>query len=206
MRTEFQKALQTLLNQHSMEGGSNTPDFILAQYLLNCLNAFNVAVFDRERWHGRPVTPFTPTFTDVEAVPLPVDAEAEKRIEDLIAKQPAKRSAPESLGSPFTVKGSHKLATPEYDNKHDNKRETGDEMSDELKEAACPHGFLNDAECLGCVLDLANERGAQLDALATDRDQWRHVARYFLGDFTDSHTAAESRAEAVRRSREGETK
>ena len=36
-----------------MENGSNTPDFMLAQYLLGCLEAFNIAVTTREKWYGR---------------------------------------------------------------------------------------------------------------------------------------------------------
>ncbi len=35
--------LSNLINRHSMENKSNTPDFILAQYLSSCLNAFEVA-------------------------------------------------------------------------------------------------------------------------------------------------------------------
>ncbi len=42
-----------LLNQRSMENGSNTPDFILADYLIRALEAFDNAVVERERWYGR---------------------------------------------------------------------------------------------------------------------------------------------------------
>jgi hypothetical protein len=37
----------------SQENESNTPDFILAEYLLRSLQAFNVAVVHREKWYGR---------------------------------------------------------------------------------------------------------------------------------------------------------
>lgn len=40
-----------------MENGSNTPDFILAQYLVNCLLSFNSAVQCREKWYGREKLP-----------------------------------------------------------------------------------------------------------------------------------------------------
>jgi hypothetical protein len=45
--------LRATLNRHSVENGSNTPDFILAQYLLGCLSAFETAVNAREKWYGR---------------------------------------------------------------------------------------------------------------------------------------------------------
>lgn len=41
---KFTYELEQLINRHSMENGSNTPDFILAQYLVSCLRAFNVAI------------------------------------------------------------------------------------------------------------------------------------------------------------------
>jgi hypothetical protein len=52
--TAFRKQLVTLLNQHSMEKGSNTPDFILAEYLNGCLAIFDVATARRDAWYGRP--------------------------------------------------------------------------------------------------------------------------------------------------------
>lgn len=50
---EFRGALKDLINYHSMENGSNTPDFILAEYLTDCLAAFDRAISAREDWHGR---------------------------------------------------------------------------------------------------------------------------------------------------------
>lgn len=49
----FEKDLEHLINKHSMENGSNTPDFILATYLRDCLLTFNKAVRWREKWYGR---------------------------------------------------------------------------------------------------------------------------------------------------------
>jgi hypothetical protein len=49
----FEKELKRLINRHSMENASNTPDFILAKYLLACLEAWNVATQQREQWYGR---------------------------------------------------------------------------------------------------------------------------------------------------------
>jgi len=51
--TEFKKDLRGLINRHSRENGSDTPDFILAAYLSKCLDAFDMAVWHREKWYGR---------------------------------------------------------------------------------------------------------------------------------------------------------
>lgn len=47
----FGEELTQLLNRHSIEIESNTPDFILAQYIRSCLTAFSVAVVQREAWY-----------------------------------------------------------------------------------------------------------------------------------------------------------
>lgn len=47
----FEQALEDLINKYSKENGSNTPDFILAAYLDNCLTVFNQALTDREAWY-----------------------------------------------------------------------------------------------------------------------------------------------------------
>lgn len=51
--SKFQKELEYLINACSVENGSDTPDFILARYLANCLQAFELAVSQREQWYGR---------------------------------------------------------------------------------------------------------------------------------------------------------
>jgi hypothetical protein len=50
---DFQDELQSLINKHSQENGSDTPDFILAAYLIDCLKAYNIAVQNRETWYGK---------------------------------------------------------------------------------------------------------------------------------------------------------
>ena len=50
--TEFEKELESLINRHSMENGSDTPDFILAKFLRGCLETFNSAVARRAKWYG----------------------------------------------------------------------------------------------------------------------------------------------------------
>ena len=49
----FRDSLELLINSYSKENGSNTPDFILAEYMSNCLDAFDKAVEAREKWYGR---------------------------------------------------------------------------------------------------------------------------------------------------------
>lgn len=69
-RSEFEADLSALVNKHSLENSSGTPDFILATYIKQCLDAYNAAVCAREAWHGRdayglvhlqniPADPFT---------------------------------------------------------------------------------------------------------------------------------------------------
>ena len=53
----FETELRELINRHSAEGASNTPDFILAHYLETCLIAFNTATQQRETWYGRNAAP-----------------------------------------------------------------------------------------------------------------------------------------------------
>ncbi len=48
--TDFQRSLRDLINKHSAENGSDTPDFILAKYLDSCLVAYETAVIEREKW------------------------------------------------------------------------------------------------------------------------------------------------------------
>jgi len=49
----FERELEELINRHSKENDSDTPDFILAKYLDMCLDNFNAAIKQREEWYGR---------------------------------------------------------------------------------------------------------------------------------------------------------
>lgn len=53
MMATFEQELAQLLNSYSKENESNTPDFILAQYMIACLDAFTKASRDREKWYGK---------------------------------------------------------------------------------------------------------------------------------------------------------
>jgi hypothetical protein len=56
-RGNLEGDLAALLNGYSLENESNTQDFILAEYLIRCLDAYNVALNDRARWYGRMDVP-----------------------------------------------------------------------------------------------------------------------------------------------------
>jgi hypothetical protein len=45
------------LNRASAENGSNTPDFVLAEYLTDCLAAFDKATKARDAWYGMAPRP-----------------------------------------------------------------------------------------------------------------------------------------------------
>jgi hypothetical protein len=51
--TQFERDLRALLNTHSAENESNTPDYVLANYIMISLKAFNAAVNAREEYYGR---------------------------------------------------------------------------------------------------------------------------------------------------------
>lgn len=49
---KFREELRSLLNRHCMENASNTPDYVLADYLIGCLKAYDDALRDRDRFFG----------------------------------------------------------------------------------------------------------------------------------------------------------
>jgi hypothetical protein len=52
---EFRTELKSLLNYHSRENGSDTPDWVLADYLLASLAAYDAAVKARDSfWQFAP--------------------------------------------------------------------------------------------------------------------------------------------------------
>lgn len=53
-RNNLQTQFEILINSYSAEKESNTPDFILAQYLSDCLDAFNKATNARRIYYGHP--------------------------------------------------------------------------------------------------------------------------------------------------------
>ena len=57
IESSFESDLTSLINRHSVENASNTPDFILAQYVKACLAAIAVTIQQRETWYGRDPRP-----------------------------------------------------------------------------------------------------------------------------------------------------
>lgn len=53
-RDRFQQELADLINKYSKENGSDTPDFILAMYLVHCLETFDVVTQLRTDWYSPP--------------------------------------------------------------------------------------------------------------------------------------------------------
>jgi len=49
---QFKANLTDIINKHGIENESNTPDYILAKYLYNCLQAFEIATQERDKWYG----------------------------------------------------------------------------------------------------------------------------------------------------------
>lgn len=67
------EAIQRELNKHCAEQGSNTPDFVLAGHLLDCLETFNRTMEARNAWYGRSEKPAQPATAEVwsEVAPSP---------------------------------------------------------------------------------------------------------------------------------------
>lgn len=51
--TAFEMEIARVINKHSKENESNTPDFILAAFVRDCLTAFAKTSRDREKWFGK---------------------------------------------------------------------------------------------------------------------------------------------------------
>lgn len=51
----FHQDLTAMLNHHSMENLSGTPDFILANYLHRCLETYNATILARAEWRGERI-------------------------------------------------------------------------------------------------------------------------------------------------------
>lgn len=71
MTESLERELASTLNRFSAENASDTPDFILAQYLLGCLAAWNQGVQQRETWYGRDARPTGGNAASPVAPPAP---------------------------------------------------------------------------------------------------------------------------------------
>ena len=59
--SEFKLELQMIINKYSKEDKSDTPDYILATYMNDCLKAFNKAVLQRDDFYD--FEPWKPAIT-----------------------------------------------------------------------------------------------------------------------------------------------
>lgn len=50
----FQESLARLINCYSLESGSDTPDFILAEFVVDAIKLFDKTVKKRDEWYGNP--------------------------------------------------------------------------------------------------------------------------------------------------------
>ena len=53
MTLTLEQELSELLNSHNADSETQTPDYILATYLLDCMRAFRIAMEHREAWNAR---------------------------------------------------------------------------------------------------------------------------------------------------------
>jgi hypothetical protein len=49
----FKVEIETLINIHCIDTELNTPDYILAEYLVNCLENYRKVNDQRDTWHGK---------------------------------------------------------------------------------------------------------------------------------------------------------
>ena len=50
------KELAEVINKNSIENNSNTPDFILAEYLYDCLLSYEKIHNANEKWYGKSLS------------------------------------------------------------------------------------------------------------------------------------------------------
>jgi hypothetical protein len=46
----FERELESLINRHCKENESNTPDFLLAEYIQGCLKVYTETINKRDKW------------------------------------------------------------------------------------------------------------------------------------------------------------
>lgn len=56
--SDLKREIEEAINRASRENASNTPDFILAEYLMGCLEAFERATNERREWFGPKASAF----------------------------------------------------------------------------------------------------------------------------------------------------
>ena len=62
----LQKLIEAELNRRCAENESNTPDFLLAEYLMDCLQAWDKITKKRDKWYGVHLEPCNKYFVKEE--------------------------------------------------------------------------------------------------------------------------------------------
>lgn len=69
-RSLFVTDLAEVINKHSLENMSNTPDIIIAEHLCQCLDAWNAAIILRNDWYygsnGTVINPMEPNSHQIQ--------------------------------------------------------------------------------------------------------------------------------------------
>ena len=53
---QLEKDIEVLMNQYNIDTMTDTPDFILASYLMTCLRNYMITKTDTEEWFGKRIT------------------------------------------------------------------------------------------------------------------------------------------------------
>lgn len=53
---DLEKDIEVLMNQYNVDTMTDTPDFILAEYLMTCLRNYLVTKANTEEWFGKRIT------------------------------------------------------------------------------------------------------------------------------------------------------
>lgn len=56
MIEDIKRELAELINKYNLENESNTPDYIIAEYLYNCLENYNLITKLKDKWYGKKIT------------------------------------------------------------------------------------------------------------------------------------------------------
>ena len=56
-RLAFKKDLSGLINAFGLDNDANTPDYILADYLMDCFNVYRATKEANDRWHSSEPQP-----------------------------------------------------------------------------------------------------------------------------------------------------
>lgn len=56
MNNDLEKDIEVLMNQYNVDAITDTPDYILASYLMTCLRNYLITKATTEAWFGKRIT------------------------------------------------------------------------------------------------------------------------------------------------------